>query len=56
MVKNGRTSGKLKVICNNINNGTTWKGEPTSYLQELYYKFDPSLSGGYEITETEPIE
>lgn len=56
MVKNGRTSGKLKVVCNQIANGTTWKGEPTSYLQVLYYKFDPSLSGGYEITDTEPSE
>ena len=56
MVKNGRTSGKLKVVCNSITNGTTWKGEPTSYLQVLYYKFDPSLSGGYEITDTEPSE
>lgn len=55
MVKNGRTSGKLKVVCNQIANGTTWKGEPTTYLQTLYYKFDPSLSGGYEITDTEPI-
>lgn len=56
MVKNGRTSGKLKVVCNNITNGTTWEGKPTSYLQKLYYKFDPSLSGGYEITDTEPSE
>ena len=56
MVKNGRTSGKLRVVCNNITNGTTWKGEPTSYLQTLYYKFSPSLSGGYEITETKPTE
>lgn len=56
MVKNGRTSGKLKVVCNQIANGTTWKGKPTSYLQALYYKFDPSLSGGYEITDTEPSE
>lgn len=56
MVKNGRTSGKLKVVCNNIVNGTTWKGEPTSYTQVLYYKFAPSLSGGYEITDTEPSE
>lgn len=56
MVKNGRTSGKLKVTCNNIANGTTWKGKPTSYLKVLYYKFDPSLSGGYEITDTEPSE
>lgn len=56
MVKNGRTSGKLVVTCNAINNGTTWKGEPTNYTQRLYYKFDPSLSGGYEITDTEPTE
>lgn len=56
MVKNGRTSGKLKVVCNNITNGTTWKGQPTPFLKVLYYKFSPSLSGGYEITETEPSE
>lgn len=56
MVKNGRTSGKLKVVCNQIANGTTWKGEPTPYLKVLYYKFSPSLSGGYEITDTEPSE
>lgn len=56
MVKNGRTSGKLKVVCNNISNGTTWKGEPTNYTQVLYYNFNPSLSGGYEITDTEPSE
>lgn len=56
MVKNGRTSGKLKVVCNDITNGTTWKGEPTSFKKALYYKFSPSLSGGYEITDTEPIE
>lgn len=56
MVKNGRTSGKLVVTCNNIDNGTTWKGNPTTYRQILYYKFDPSLSGGYEITDTEPTE
>nr|DAP90485.1 MAG TPA: hypothetical protein [Caudoviricetes sp.] len=56
MVKNGRTSGKLKVVCNSITNGTTWKGKPTYYLQVLYYKFDPSLSGGYEITDTKPSE
>ena len=56
MVKNGRTSGKLKVTCNQIDNGTTWKGEPTPYLKVLYYKFSPSLSGGYEITDTEPSE
>lgn len=56
MVKNGRTSGKLVVTCNAINNGTTWKGEPTIFRQKLYYKFDPSLSGGYEIKDTEPTE
>lgn len=56
MVKNGRTSGKLVVTCNQIDNGTTWKGNPTTYLKTLYYKFDPSLSGGYEITDTEPTE
>lgn len=56
MVKNGRTSGKLVVTCGMINNGTTWKGEPTTYRQKLYYKFDHSLSGGYEITDTEPSE
>lgn len=56
MVKNGRTSGKLTVVCNQISNGTTWKGEPTTYLKKLYYKFSPSLSGGYEITDTEPSE
>lgn len=56
MVKNGRTSGKLKVVCNQISNGTTWKGKPTPYLKVLYYKFSPSLSGGYEITDTEPSE
>lgn len=56
MVKNGRTSGKLKVVCNNITNGTTWKGQPTPYLKVLYYKFSPSLSRGYEITDTEPSE
>lgn len=56
MVKNGRTSGKLVVTCNQIDNGTTWKGNPTTYLQTLYYKFDPSLSGGYEITDTKPTE
>lgn len=56
MVKNGRTSGKLTVVCNQITNGTTWKGKPTPYLKKLYYKFNPSLSGGYEITDTEPSE
>lgn len=56
MVKNGRTSGKMTVVCSQIDNGTTWKGNPTTYLQTLYYKFDPSLSGGYEITDTEPTE
>lgn len=56
MVKNGRKSGKLEVVCNLITNGTTWKGEPTSFKQVLYYKFAPSLSGGYEITDTFPGE
>lgn len=56
MVKNGRTSGKMTVVCSQMDNGTTWKGNPTTYLQTLYYKFDPSLSGGYEITDTEPTE
>lgn len=56
MVKNGRMSGKMTVTCSQIDNGTTWKGNPTTYRQTLYYKFDPSLSGGYEITDTEPIE
>ena len=60
MVKNGRTSGKMTVICgqagDNIGNNTTWKGEPTTYQKKLYYNFDPSLSGGYEITDTEPTE
>lgn len=56
MVKNGRTSGILVVTCNAINNGTTWKGKPTNFTQRLYYKFAPSLSGGYEITDTKPTE
>ena len=45
-----------EVVCNLITNGTTWKGEPTSFKQVLYYKFAPSLSGGYEITDTFPGE